>query len=143
MLGVASVDVVNIRKTMRDLKGEGMSFNGINGEISFDGGTATIEQFIFDSRAMDFVSYGTADLVNQQLDLKAELQISETLDKVLDMVPLVGKATTRLTKIYLDVKGPWADPKIGLTPTRQVTAPIEEIFNVPKNLLDKINPKKQ
>jgi hypothetical protein len=81
--------------------------------------------------------------VNQQLDLQAELQLLETLDNLFGSVPVLGKIATRLTKSYFDVKGPWADANVGLTPARQVTAPVREILNVPNKMLDSIKPKRQ
>ncbi len=134
-LSFISINVVQVRKMMKDLRGEGMSFHEITGTVSFDSGTATVEGLLFDSKALDFFSSGTVDLVNQQLDMASEVRIFKTLDKALDRVPLVGKASSRLTNIYLTIKGPWTDPKIQIVPGRTFTEPVKEILKTPKKMM--------
>jgi len=43
-----------------------------------------------------------------------------TVDKALNLVPIVGKAASAVTKIRIDVEGPLKDPKIQAVPLKGV-----------------------
>jgi hypothetical protein len=117
-----------------DLAGKGMPFKHIRTKASFKSGHMTIREARIESNAMNGVARGTLDLVNQKMDLKLEIQSLTLLDKVLGLIPLVGRVSGALTKVYLDVKGPLQDPRIRPTPTKNVTNPLKELFKAPERL---------
>ena len=41
-----------------------------------------------------------------------------TIDEVLGWVPMLGKLGKKLTKIYLNVEGPFSDPHIRVSPVK-------------------------
>ena len=135
MLAFASVNVVYAKRLLKDLKGEGMSFSEIRGAASLGGGVVSVKELFLESSALHLVSHGDIDLVNQQLDMDAEIQIFYTLGKVLGMVPVFGKAVGQMTTIYLTLKGGWTNPKIGTSQTRMVTEPVKNMLNAPKKAL--------
>jgi hypothetical protein len=53
--------------------------------------------------------------------MKAHLELLGTVDTLLDLVPVLGKAAGQLTNVYLDLKGPWANPKIRVRPAKGLT----------------------
>jgi uncharacterized protein YhdP len=128
---------------MNDLRGEGMSFNAINGEASLGGGTITVKELFFESSALHLFSNGDIDLVNQQLDMNAEIQVLHALDKALGMVPFLGKTVSQMTNIYLTLKGDWTNPKIRSAQTRMVTKPIKDMINAPKKALKGAEPENE
>ena len=83
---------------------------------------------------MNLVAMGNLDFVNQKMDLKLEIQSLILLDKALGLIPLVGRVSGALTKVYLDVKGPLQDPRIRPTPTKNVTSPLNALFKTPPKL---------
>ncbi len=94
----------------------------------------TIRESRIESDAMNVVARGTLDFVNQKVDLKLEIQTLTLLDKALGLIPLVGRVSGALTKVYLDVKGPLQAPRIRPTPTKNVTNPLKELFKTPERL---------
>ena len=107
-------------------------FKLIHAKASFERGQMTLSDSRIESNAFNGRARGTVDLVNQTLDVKAEIQTLATLDKALDLIPLVGRASSALTNIYVDVKGPLQSPRITPTPTKRVTSPLKELFRFPR-----------
>jgi uncharacterized protein YhdP len=122
-------------KLKDDLAHEGFPFDQIIGGVSFENGTATTASRI-ESSALSGNVEGTVDLIHEKLDLNLDIQPLVTLDKALNLVPLVGKAAGDLTKIYLTLKGPLNAPKIGLSPTRTVTSPLKRLLKIPKEAFE-------
>jgi hypothetical protein len=118
-----------------DLAHDGIPFEQITGGASFENGTAMMASRM-ESSALNGDAEGTVDLIKEELDLNLGIQPLVTLDKALDLVPLVGKAAGDLTKIYLTLKGPLDAPKIGFSPTRTVTSPLKRLLEIPKGALE-------
>ena len=53
--------------------------------------------------------------------MNAEMELLGTVNKVLDLVPVLGKAAGKLTHVYLHLKGPWENPKIRVRPAKGIT----------------------
>jgi hypothetical protein len=120
VLSIASVSSLKFTSLRDDLSKEGISFNALKGRVSMSGGKMTIEEAHFESKALNIYALGKVDLVHQQVDAQLALGLIGTVDKVLGWVPLAGKVAQRLTKIYVGVKGPLADPSVRILPIRGV-----------------------
>jgi uncharacterized protein YhdP len=127
--------VVRLGNKIKEMKREGIAFTEIKGDVSFENGTASVNGFLFDSEGLNFVSFGATDLVEKQFDLQTEFHISQNIDNGLRLLPFIGDAATRLTKVYIFIGGPWKDPKITVKPGRTFTEPMKELFKTPKKLL--------
>ena len=64
--------------------------------------------------------------------MAAGIQIFYNVEKVLGLVPFLGKAVGQMMTIYLTVKGDWTNPKIGSAQTRMVTEPLKGMLDAPK-----------
>lgn len=121
-------------KLIDDMASMGMPFEHIKAKVSLEGGNMEVSTLGFQSDALNADAQGTVDLVNQQLDMKADLELLATVDEVLDIVPVVGKAGTGLTKMYLHVHGPLSDPKIDISPTGIVKDEIKAVERTTKGV---------
>ena len=70
------------------------------------------------SPALNMGADGNVFLVQEQLDMNAQMELLGTVDTVLDLVPVLGKAAGQLTNVYLKLKGPLANPKIRVRPAK-------------------------
>ena len=55
----------------------------------------------------------------------------ETANKVLGFVPILGKPTQALTKVYFTIEGPFDNPKIYPKVTKGVRQMIKKIITLP------------
>lgn len=112
ILTLASAEAVLFHRLRQDLAGEGIPFEKIKAQVSFEGGNMSVKELLLKSDALNIGTRGTVDLINRQLDMKTELEPLVILDKTFRMVPVVGRLAEKLTKIYLEVQGPLESPKI-------------------------------
>jgi len=108
-----------------DLVKKGIPFDSIKCRASFNDGIMGVNELSLTSPGLNMDAQGTVDLVNQHLSMKADLQMLGTVDKVLGLVPVVGKAAKKMTKVYLDIKGPLDDPDIHTSPLKGITKSVK------------------
>jgi uncharacterized protein YhdP len=108
-------------KKLDDMANEGIPFDSLTYQATFQEGTMGVNKLRLLSPALHMDADGNIYLVKQRLDMKAHLELLGTLDKVLDLVPVLGKAAGQLTNVYLDLKGPLANPKIRVRPAKGIT----------------------
>jgi hypothetical protein len=118
--------VVNIQKMfsgkkLDDINKKGIPFDSLTYRATFQNGTMSVNNLRLLSPALNMDADGNVFLVQERLDMKAHLELLGTVDKVLDLVPVLGKAAGQLTNVYLDLKGPWANPKIRVRPAKGLT----------------------
>jgi uncharacterized protein involved in outer membrane biogenesis len=108
-------------KKLDDLANEGIPFDSLTYQATFQDGTMGVNKLRLLSPALHLDADGTIYLVKERLDMKAHIELLGTLDKVLGLVPVLGKAAGQLTNVYLKLKGPWENPKIRVIPTKGIT----------------------
>jgi uncharacterized protein YhdP len=118
------------------MRTEGVEFNKITSKASFDNGIAKVEKFFFDSSGLDVRGSGTANLVKEELDLTARLQLISTLHKIVRFVPLVGRGASDLATIHYRIRGSWDDPEVLYAPAMGVTESGKELLKAPRKILD-------
>jgi hypothetical protein len=99
-------------KKLDDLATEGLPFDSLIYRATFQDGTMSVNKLRLLSPALQLDADGNVFLVQEQLDMKAQIELLGTVDTVLGLVPVLGKAAGKLTNVYLDLKGPLDDPKI-------------------------------
>ena len=108
-----------------DLVHKGIPFDSIKCRVSFNDGIMSVKKLRLTSPGLNLDTQGTVDLVNQQLSMTADVQTLGTIDKVLGIVPIAGKAAKKMTKVYLDIEGPLEDPKIHTRPLKGITESVK------------------
>ena len=109
-----------------DFSGKGIAYQLMAASFSFDGGNMRVNTFRIRSNGLNIDARGTINLVNQQLNLKVDIEPLGTVSDVLSLVPIVGKTAQSFTKIYADVQGPLEKPRIIIRPAETVTKGIEK-----------------
>ena len=127
------IDVSDIvsRKYVVDLGKEGMPYDSLHATTSFEDGHVHVSALNLESPSLDMEYSGTLDLVNLQMDGSARLTVFGALDKGLGYVPLVGDATAKMMKFYMDIKGPFENPSIVPKPGEKTKEAAEELIKAP------------
>jgi len=115
--------VVNIQKMfsgkkLEDMNKKGIPFDALTCRATFQHGTMDVNKLRLLSPALNMDADGNVFLVQEQLDMNAQMELLGTVDTVLDLVPVLGKAAGQLTNVYLKLKGPLANPKIRVRPAK-------------------------
>jgi uncharacterized protein YhdP len=95
-------------------RGKGLSYQTIKARTTFSKGNLELNNFRFVSDAMNMDSQGSINLVDEQINIKAELEPLRAVGKALGMIPVLGKPTENMTRIHLRLKGSLDNPKIGV-----------------------------
>jgi uncharacterized protein YhdP len=125
-------------RLFKDLSNQGIPFETITAQTSFDKGTLNLNKLHFSSDAMTVDGQGTIDLVKQNLNMEALLVPLVTVDKALNYLPILGKALEDVTKIQIDVEGPLEDPKIHTAEVREIGKGMGTEVKKPKNILEDV-----
>ena len=108
-------------ETLKDLANKGVPYKSIQAKTSFQDGKMSFRKFTLESPALALDAKGDIDPVKKRLDMKADIGIFGTLDKLLGLVPIVGEAGTELTKVYVTLEGDLEHPNIRIRPVKGIS----------------------
>ena len=135
ILSMTSIRNIFSGRMIENLSSKGIPFQSIKTQTSFAKGTLNLNNLDFDSEAMNVNCLGTIDLINQELNIEAILVPFETVKKVSNFIPIVGKKIGDLTKIYIDIKGPLENPKIQEGRIKRLTGGVKDVVKKPVEIL--------
>ncbi len=115
----------------KNLKVNGMPFDSIMSRIDLKGRNLNISTIKFNSNTLNGTGFGTINYIDQKLKIEAIVEPFETANKVLGFVPILGKPTQALTKVYFTIEGPFDNPKIYPKVTKGVRQMIKKIITLP------------
>jgi len=96
-----------------DIQARGLDFREISVVGTLDGGSARLERFTLDSRALGIGLTGTVDLAEGQLGLRGVIAPFARTTSALRRVPLVGRLVgSRIIGVPFSVSGDWHDPRV-------------------------------
>ena len=116
LLNFLSLSNILSGKSLKDFGSEGVPYKSVKATASLEDGKMSFSQLILESPALGMHAHGDIDLVKKRLDMRADIDILGTLDRILGLVPIVGEATTKLTKVYVTLEGDVEKPKIAINP---------------------------
>jgi hypothetical protein len=117
------LSILNVTEIYRgeipDLTGEGFAYHGMTAKAKLQGAKITMEECSIDGVAMGIACEGDIDLVEQQIDLLILVAPFKTVDRIVEILPLIGKVLGgKLISIPFRAKGDLDDPDvIPLPPT--------------------------
>jgi hypothetical protein len=128
--------ILNVSQLLKfhlpDMVSGGMPYDEITGNLSFRDGTVTTSDLFVKSEAMNISVVGKADIVKEELDLTIGVQPLQTVDKIVNRIPIVGWILTgkdrSLITSYFEAKGPWHDPKVSAVPVKALGKGVFNIF---------------
>lgn len=128
--------ILNVSQLLKfqlpDMVSGGMPYNQINATLAFRDGIASTKDLFVDSDAMNISMVGKADLIKEEIDLTIGVQPLQTVDKVVNRIPIVGWILTGKDKSvissYFEAKGSWNNPQVSAIPVKSIAKGVFDIF---------------
>jgi uncharacterized protein involved in outer membrane biogenesis len=128
--------ILNISQLLKfklpDMASGGMPYSSIKGSIAVNDGILSTQDLFISSNAINVSIIGNADIVKEELNLTLGAQPLQTVDKIVNRIPIVGWLLTGkdkdLVTAYFEAKGKWSDPKVSAIPVKSMGKGILNIF---------------
>ena len=115
-----------------DMVSGGMPYNEIKGSISVRDGITSTQDLFIRGDALNISMVGKADMVREELDFIIGVQPLQTVDKIVNRIPVVGWLLTGGDKAFLtayfEAKGKWSDPQVKAIPVKSISKGVLNIF---------------
>lgn len=115
-----------------DMVSGGMPYDQIKGSIAIKDGIASSQDIFISSNAINMSIIGKTDIVKEELDLIIGVQPLQTVDKIVNRIPVVGWLLTGKGKsiltAYFEAKGKWSDPHVNAIPVKSMAKGTFNIF---------------
>lgn len=108
------------------LRGEGIPFQGMDGEFVLDDGVATTDLMRIYGASLGFTAKGKIDFDGDAIDLTGVVVPAYSINNFLSKIPLLGTIMTGgegegLFAVVYNVKGPVDDPAVSVNPLSALT----------------------
>ncbi len=128
--------ILNVSQLLKfklpDMASGGMPYSTIKGSISVKDGILDTRDLFITSNAINISIIGNADIVKEELNFTIGAQPLQTVDKIVNRIPIVGWLLTGKDKdlltAYFEAKGKWSDPQVSAIPVKSMGKGILNIF---------------
>ncbi|MDD2732848.1 MAG: AsmA-like C-terminal domain-containing protein [Desulfuromonadaceae bacterium] len=128
--------ILNVSQLLKfrlpDLSSYGIPYSSIKGSFSVKDGTMATQDLFITSNAINISIVGSADIVKEELNLTLGAQPLQTVDKIINRIPIVGWLLTGKDKdlltAYFEAKGKWASPQVSAIPVKSLGRGMLHIF---------------
>ncbi len=128
--------ILNVSQLLKfklpDMVSDGMPYSSIKGSLSVKDGIIATQDLFISSNAINVSIVGNADIVKEELNLTLGAQPLQTVDKIINRIPIVGWLLTGKDKdlitAYFEAKGKWSDPQVSAIPVKSIGKGILNIF---------------
>lgn len=128
--------ILNVSQLLKfqlpDMVKDGMPYSRITGTFAMSDGVISTEDLFIDSNAMNISTVGKIDLVREELAVTVGVQPLQTVDKVVNRIPIVGWILTGKEKhfitTYFEAKGKISNPTVTAIPVKSMSRGVFDIF---------------
>lgn len=128
--------ILNVSQLLKfklpDMASGGMPYNSIKGSIAVKDGILSTEDLFINSNAINVSIVGTTDIVKEEINLILGVQPLQTVDKIVNRIPIVGWLLTGKDKdlitAYFEAKGKWSDPQVNPIQVKSMSQGILNVF---------------
>lgn len=128
--------ILNVSQLLKfrlpDLSSYGIPYSSIKGSFSVKDGILATQDLFITSSAINISIVGTADIVREELNATLGAQPLQTVDKIINRIPIVGWLLTGKDKdlltAYFEAKGKWSNPQVSAIPVKSLGKGILHIF---------------
>lgn len=150
-LATTILNFINIKglfsgRLISKMQDKGISFKAIKSESTFSNGNMNLNSFVFISDSLNGNSQGVINFPDRKIAVQIVLEPLQIINKVLNLIPVLGKQAQKLTNVYLMVEGPLDNPKVKTIYTKGFTDVIKgtleipgAVFKTPKELSGEID----
>lgn len=128
--------ILNVSQLLRfklpDMASGGMPYSSIKGSMAVKDGIISSKDLFISSNAINMSIIGSADIVKEELNFTIGAQPLQTVDKIVNKIPIVGWLLTGKDKdfitAYFEAKGKWSDPQVSAIPVKSMGKGLLNIF---------------
>ena len=128
--------ILNVSQLLKfqlpDMVSDGMPYREIIGSFAISDGIIATQDLFINSDAINISVIGKADMVKEHLDFTIGVQPLQTVDKIINRIPVVGWILTGKDKnfltAYFEAKGTWSDPRVSAIPAKSMAKGVLNIF---------------
>ena len=128
--------ILNVSQLLKfklpDLSSYGIPFSSIKGSFSVKDGILATQDLFISSTAINVSIVGSADIVKEELNVTLGAQPLQTVDKIINRIPIVGWLLTGKEKdlltAYFEAKGKWSSPNVSAIPVKSMGRGVLNIF---------------
>jgi uncharacterized protein YhdP len=128
--------ILNVSQLLKfrlpELSSYGIPYSSIKGSFSVKDGILATQDLFITSSAINISIVGTADIVREELNATLGAQPLQTVDKIINRIPIVGWLLTGKDKdlltAYFEAKGKWSNPQVSAIPVKSLGKGILHIF---------------
>ncbi|MFZ4856369.1 MAG: AsmA-like C-terminal domain-containing protein [Desulfuromonadaceae bacterium] len=128
--------ILNVSQLLKfklpDLSSYGIPYSSIKGSFSMKDGILTTQDLFITSSSINVSIVGSADIVREELNVTLGAQPLQTVDKIINRIPIVGWLLTGKDKdlltAYFEAKGKWTDPHVTAIPVKSMGRGMLNIF---------------
>lgn len=118
--------------SLPDMARGGMPYTKISGSAVVKDGIISTKDFSIDSNVMNMTAVGTIDLPKEQVAMTIGVQPLQTVDKIINRLPVVGWVLSggegHTLSTYFEVSGPMSDPDVRAIPVQSIAVGTMEVF---------------
>ncbi len=115
-----------------DMVSGGMPYDEIKGTIAVKDGVLSTSDLFLKSNAMNISAIGSMDLAKEELNLTVGVQPLQTIDKLVNRIPIVGWILTGKDRAfittYFEAKGKLDNPQVSAIPVKAMAKGVFNIF---------------
>jgi hypothetical protein len=126
MLSLTSLRGILEGSVFENFGAQGLPYQRITTQATFNNGDMDLTNFLFESIAMDISAQGRVNLLEGQMDVGARLKPLGMVSTAIGIVPLVGKVAASFAEIYFNLSGSLDDPRVTIIPGQGIADSIED-----------------
>jgi uncharacterized protein involved in outer membrane biogenesis len=121
-----------LKLQLPDMVHGGMPYNEIKGSFSVRDGIVATQDLFIKGDAINISILGSTDLIREELNFTIGVQPLQTVDKVVNRIPVVGWLLTGKGRVvvtaYFEARGKWSDPQVKAIPVKSMAKGALNIF---------------
>jgi uncharacterized protein YhdP len=122
-----------------DPRTSGVPFRFITADFAGNNGLFYTDNLVLDGPVLDITAQGSVDVTKDSLDMELGLLPFQTVDWLINKVPLIGKeisqGSARILAAYFRVRGPIKDPRVSPEPITSAAEIVKKTLAMPLNIL--------
>jgi uncharacterized protein YhdP len=128
--------ILNVSQLLKfqlpDMMTDGMPYTSIKGTFSLKEGILSSNDLFVKSNSMNISIVGNTDIIREELNLNIGIQPLQTIDKIVNYIPVVGWVLTNDTKslitFYFQAQGKRSDPTVNAISVTSMSKGVLDIF---------------
>ncbi|MBL0225377.1 MAG: AsmA-like C-terminal domain-containing protein [Geobacteraceae bacterium] len=128
--------ILNVSQLLKfqlpDMVSNGMPYNEVKGSFAISDGNIVTQDLFIASDAINISVIGNANMVREDLNFTIGVQPLQTVDKIVNRIPVVGWLLTGKGKdfltVFFEAKGKWSDPAVSAIPVKSIGMGVLNVF---------------